>query len=358
MKAQNQRKGGLQMAKYRAVFDNSQAAALRGIADTLDGDRSRLLAAANAMDARDGSMAALRRQIRAVADAMPVLSSWLRSEGKVWDSAALRYRQAEQETFTVGKDTSILGAFIIGGAVIGGAMLWDYIFNRVPAPPVKVHSNSEAYTGSGTYGGNQGSPAKNWKEVKSIVLKYFPDWTDKRIKEYLNELNSEGCGYVALCNTIFARYYGREEEFEKTFGFPMYKDGDLNFDAMIVDFYSANYADYGMSRHGTTEGERELMWESYMVQHGVTVDVDNSVRVTPDNYGELVKKGEIIIRMSPVQLIDKSGEIIKSDGGHAMTITGVTEDGKYIVSSWGKEYYVDPNAPGDYNLDYQQVRYK
>jgi hypothetical protein len=26
-----------------------------------------------------------------------------------------------------------------------------------------------------------------------------------------------------------------------------------------------------------------------------------------------------------------------------MTITGVTEDGKYIVSSWGNKYILDPN---------------
>jgi len=26
-----------------------------------------------------------------------------------------------------------------------------------------------------------------------------------------------------------------------------------------------------------------------------------------------------------------------------MTITGTTEDGRYIVSSWGKKYYIKPN---------------
>ena len=31
------------------------------------------------------------------------------------------------------------------------------------------------------------------------------------------------------------------------------------------------------------------------------------------------------------------------DGGHAMTITGTTSDGRYIVSSWGEKYYIDPS---------------
>lgn len=39
-----------------------------------------------------------------------------------------------------------------------------------------------------------------------------------------------------------------------------------------------------------------------------------------------------------------------------MTVTGVTEDGRFIVSSWGKRYYIDPDT--DYNrLQFQQVRY-
>ena len=35
-------------------------------------------------------------------------------------------------------------------------------------------------------------------------------------------------------------------------------------------------------------------------------------------------------------------------GGHAITVTGVTDDGKWIVSSWGKKYYIDPNETFTY----------
>ena len=56
------------------------------------------------------------------------------------------------------------------------------------------------------------------------------------------------------------------------------------------------------------------------------------------------------------------------DGGHAMTVTGVTDDGKLIVSSWGNQYYIDPdekitftNSQGKKvttSMTYSTVKYK
>lgn len=102
------------------------------------------------------------------------------------------------------------------------------------------------------------------------------------IKNYLKKPNGEGCGYVAILNTILAVYAGRGDEFERKFGFPMYRNGDLNYDQLLVDFYA-------------TTGNRE----------------DGS----------------------PARFID---------GGHAMMVTGVTGDGRYIVFAWGQKFYIDP----------------
>ena len=41
-------------------------------------------------------------------------------------------------------------------------------------------------------------------------------------------------------------------------------------------------------------------------------------------------------------------------GGHWMTITGTTEDGRYIVSSWGGRYFLNPselNNPSFFIMD-------
>ena len=235
----------------------------------------------------------------------------------------------------------------------------------------------------GEYGGNQGAPLDDkahFSDYADIVRKYYPDMSDKEVKNYLKKLNSEGCGYVAMVNTIFAQYAGREDEFEKTFGFPMYdKDGKPNSNKLLVDYYSAkdnhnkgsdgkdyinnNEDDSDTEGYGTTRSQREYRWESYLKDHGVDADVRDVNMVTKDNYADLAKNGEIVVAVRPLNLRDANGNIVDDrNGGHAMTVTGVTEDGMLKVSSWGKEYYINPNDPAytsnDGFLEFQQVVYK
>lgn len=234
------------------------------------------------------------------------------------------------------------------------------------------------YDDRGRYGGDQGRPAKigkteeQYDKIVEIIRNYYPDYTDKDIEKYLKKLNSEGCGYVALINTIFNQYAGRADEFEKAFGFPMYdENGELNFDLLLVDFYSAmdnhnsflgiDYYDRNedasaVKGFGTTMESREYRWEKYLHDRGIQTDV-HDITVTPDNYNQVAQDGEIIISMSPVVLYDENGKcVFKADAGHAMTITGVTEDGMYKVTSWGKEYYIKPDGQYD-RMNFQQVSY-
>ena len=213
-----------------------------------------------------------------------------------------------------------------------------------------------SFDDEGSYGGDQGSAQKVYldEDIQEIVRKYYPDYSDQEIRDLLIELNSEGCGYVALCNTIFWEFVGREEEFEEIFGFPMYKDGDLNYNAIIVDLYCDKDK---KSKSGTNIPERKDIWEDYLAEHGIDVNVECYIDVTTDNYNDIADKGQIIVAIEPCILEDEAGNtVFKANGGHAMTVTGVTEDGRFIVSSWGKRYYIDPDT--DYNrLQFQQVRY-
>ena len=211
---------------------------------------------------------------------------------------------------------------------------------------------------NGEYGGDQASPRENWKEVRDIVKKYHPDWSDRKIKKFLDTLNSEGCGYVALVNTIFLKYKGRADEFEKTFGYPMYKkNGELNYDALITELYLEKD---DPKRSGTTCDDLETMWEDYCRAHGVGVDVRN-VDVTASNYKDLVKDGQINVLLKPTTLYDENGKVVFNvkDAGHWMTVTGVTDDGRLIVSSWGDTYYLDKNL-SNYSdfIRFQQVTYE
>lgn len=222
--------------------------------------------------------------------------------------------------------------------------------------------SNPAFNGpQGQYGGRQAGPSENLEEMINIVRKYHPDWSRSQIKKYLNTLNSEGCGYVAMVNTIYLRFKGREDEFERIFGFPMYdKNGNLNYNALITDFYTAK-DDPG--NDGTTLGEREQYWEEYCRDHGISVDV-RTVDVNVQNYKEMVKDGEIVVGLRPLILYTRNADgtyeqVDDRDAGHAMTITGVTDDGRFIVSSWGETYYLDSDmSVYDGFLEFQQVVYE
>lgn len=212
----------------------------------------------------------------------------------------------------------------------------------------------------GKYGGDQGSPSHNREQMEEIVRRYHPKWSKERINKHLEKLESEGCGYVALVNTIYLIYAGREEEFEKTFGFPMYDEkGNLNYNALITDFYTAKDDPF---KGGLNARDQEKLWESYCREHGITVDVKD-VNVNAQNYQEIAKNGQIIVGVSPVNLYKRRADgsyyqVDDRDGGHAMTVTGVTEDGRLIVSSWGETYYLDSDLSGYSRCEFQQVIYK
>lgn len=239
-----------------------------------------------------------------------------------------------------------------------------------------VKKDESPYDDKGSYGGNQSSPKEHKEKMRNIVREHFPEFTDAQIDDYLKKLESEGCGYVAICNTLFFQYIGREEAFERTFGFPMYdENGDFNYDALVTDFYCAtdNHNSKGILwwkhdsvnekedesstvGYGTTRDSRKYRYEMYMKNHGVDVEVKN-VNVSPKNYNSVSQQGEIVVAIYPCVLYDRQGKkVVDIKGGHAMTVTDVTSDGMLVVSSWGKKYYI---KPGSYNREqYQQVIYK
>lgn len=235
----------------------------------------------------------------------------------------------------------------------------------------KYEVDSVVFDDKGKYGGDQGSAkgkifgAK--KELYDTVRKYHPEWNDKQIKKFLVKLNSEGCGYVAIANTIFMQYEGKEDEFKKKFGFDMYaKNGDLNYDQLIVDFYTATdnhwqddegndfiYTEEDKSDvvgWGTIPESQKYRAELYLKEKGVNVNVQLGKEVTIKNYEELSKEGEVIINYHFGYIYDEKGKKVQFiEKGHSMTVTGVTDDGKFIVSSWGKKLYVDPDEIIDKN---------
>lgn len=228
------------------------------------------------------------------------------------------------------------------------------------------------------YGGDQGSAQYSYGEkrqqIYEIIRDNYPDTdlTDDQLEAYLEKMNNEGCGYVAMVNTIFEHYAGREEEFEAAFGYPMYdENGDLNYDLLIADFYSStdnrsvsggkidyqdDYVteydgsgddyDFWMDTTGTGSSlkDNEKALESFMEQHGCEVDVNPDANVDIYNYQRLSEEGkQVVVAFRNGNVYNMDGTVRQTiEGGHAMVVTGVTDDGKLIVSTWGEQCYIDP----------------
>jgi hypothetical protein len=254
-----------------------------------------------------------------------------------------------------------------------------------------LQKKQSPYDKYGRYGGMQHGPLQTPDRYDAIIEKYYPGlsvsqlWTifpptrtiwaenggqvsvidlflnpekyhSRRYEIFLMGIHYEGCEYVALVNTVFLQYIGREYEFEATFGFPLYVDGDFNYNALIVDFYASSGTADGS---GLNAWKSEGIWEKYLADRGVEVDVTPSIKVTPQNFAEVSEKGEIFVEVFPVLLFNEDGgEEDNRKGGHAMVITGVTSEGYFIVSSWGKTYYVHPDDPRYIFINYAQVEYK
>ncbi len=258
------------------------------------------------------------------------------------------------------------------------------------------NKHSIVYNPDHEYGANQRSPiltfqndSEEYHQLYNIVKMHFPQMTDEQIQAYLEKLNQEGCGYVAMINSLFHAYIDFPELFEDIFGFPMYdEDGSLNYNQVLVDLYckedNHNYFDLffftleyiskyeDSSRiydpdtksyktddtpYGNTQKQIKYRWESYCKEYGIDVDVKINCNINFQNYETYAKKGQITLCCRDFIIHDNMGKSTHIKNGHFMTVTGITEHDEYIVSSWGKKYYLNPKDIKEY-LQFQLVVYR
>ena len=272
----------------------------------------------------------------------------------------------------------------ISGNIFGGffSSMWEWIKNffkddkKVPIYEV----DSIVFDDDGSYGGDQGA-AKNLKknseerkEIEEIVKRNMADCdmpNDMNFSKYLQKMNNEGCGYVALVNTIFVYYQGREQDFEKTFGYSMYNQkGDLNYNLLIADIYSSTdnrengrynkYGDYNRKEdgsrkdydpwndntgNGSNANKMQDCLDIFLSDKGFKSKVNHiwTGTMTASKLKDYTMKGEsVLLSYSNGNIYELNGKLHQHIGSHRMVITGITEDGKYIVSSWGEKFIIDP----------------
>ena len=65
----------------------------------------------------------------------------------------------------------------------------------------------------------------------------------------------------------------------------------------------------------------------------------------------------VIIGATDFNLYDEDGIIMRENvGAHAMVLAGTTDDGRYIVSSWGEKYYMNPDELDDVRYNFIDIR--
>ncbi len=338
-----------------------------------------------------GSMSVLGNQVGAAMDSMDLQVKSIRSMASALAQIAWLYETTESSILGTETAGEVTTAETNGSKFVDDGSWWSEIkkFFGWGTPIEEDEIDSVVFDDKGSYGGDQGDPQSQWGfwsekgDLYDIVRENNPDYSDKEIKALLKKLNSEGCSYVAFLNTVFSAYEGREDEFERTFGFPMYKDGDLNFNELLVDYYCTtdNHVetngedfldtceDYGegdgdrqsynyrtdTTGRGATATDAIYRGGLYLREKGVDASIESRIDVTVDNFSRLAEDGYVVLNFFNGPLQDINGDTVQYiNGGHAMTITGTTSDGRYIVSSWGKKYYIDPSEG---QVNYLYYRY-
>lgn len=243
----------------------------------------------------------------------------------------------------------------------------------------KRHVFEDDYNDKGIlYGGKQHGPMEDragYDDYRDIIYKNTGRrLTDEQLAVYLRRMNNEGCGYMAMTNAIMMRYEGRAADFERDFGFPMYKNGELNYNELMVDIYSTTdnhskglfggdkyneredyssgdgFFDYDIltddDGKGNNKNDVEYRLEKYLSDNGLdgNVKVYSKNKITVSNYAEMAKDGPIMISVGKPYVLRNADRSVyrESPNGHCMMITGV-ENGMFVVSSWGQKFYIDPN---------------
>ena len=260
------------------------------------------------------------------------------------------------------------------------------------------------------YGGNQNYLFGNCadfildEKVQEIVAKYYPEAAgDISLLPFLfYRMNKVGCGYVAAVNTIFDHYSDlSNEEWESIFGFPKISTTDLNYTYnypyLLLEyflFYQKDFAGFNTLEEvignaaeqmvhcssvdsalsndsfevtgakGTYQTDVTEEMEKFVSQFGLSLSTTVATSEEIDAYTPEViqtlldSNKQLVISCNHFNLYsptDENGDGQLNDlaasnvGSHAMAITGTTDDGRLIVSSWGRQYILDPHEKVETN---------
>ncbi len=141
------------------------------------------------------------------------------------------------------------------------------------------------------YGANQRVFSTRYEELLEDPLileelqKYFPmekfECEEDAMffyRKYLFIIHYNGCGYAAAADYVFQLFEGREEEFYKAFGYPMYtyKNGkiDFNYEIFMLKFF--NY--YNLDIKKAYDSVNKWILKEFYEHQAIRIAGDNSFR--------------------------------------------------------------------------------
>ena len=250
----------------------------------------------------------------------------------------------------------------------------DGIFKLIDTDGNPLNIYGDYNLASYQYGANQigiyDPSCLNNENIQRILDKHFDGFTYEEKRNYLNKVASEGCAYVAMTNFVFKEFEGHEEEFDKTFGYPMYsltldpeviqqsdnkvKNGisvDYNYEPMVVDLFCAvnkknkAIAETEYFSRGAFNYDNYSMYKYIQEEYNALLNVDYNGFVTKNGlFGDI-----------GYSLYNMDGNLfIPYGGSHAMTKIEELEDGRWIVSTWGRKMICETNHPRDFTVDYSK----
>ena len=237
-------------------------------------------------------------------------------------------------------------------------------------------------------------------------------------EEYFKTITNNGCGYAAAADLVFKSFEGKEKEFEEIFGYPMYTvsyTGMIDFNYELFELGQFNYNNHldnrklligsDLDKYNKMHEEiselcdiynatsplrvikRYIIDSKYMKLYKEISDFDDIYKHPGADPGENGKVGHLdeylktfgidtsfihiesndklenlttiengIISSSGFDLLNMDGFIFEKDGGsHYMFITGKTETGDLIVSSWGQEFILKLDNSNYVNVDFFEI---
>ena len=253
------------------------------------------------------------------------------------------------------------------------------------------------YNPTKEYGANQRAPylaatadPEEYHQLCTIVKSHFPEMSQEQIDALLLRLRKEGCGYVAMINSLFDFFIDRPEKFYQVFGFEMYdSDGSLNYNHVLVDLYckkdnhnGGRYLfftwdiyiekedfvwkdedkdgkfEWTEKPFGNNELQMKYRWETYCKEHGIKSTVHCYPVIRPHYFYKYAAKGYVSVLCSDFTMTNDKKQTTHVKNGHFMSITDITGDErKFVVSSWGEKYYLDPKDIKGFCY-YQVITYK